>query len=132
MPGTEGTRKSLVAAVQAAPVFLDKKATVEKASELAAEAARNGAGLVVFPEAFIPADPDWAWVVPAGKRAMHDALYNELLENAVSVPDDTAVVTAIWFFGDRKKSENQHGPMTAVYVRVGDGFRLAHLNFSHY
>jgi ketosteroid isomerase-like protein len=67
--------------------------------------------------------------VPGGKKPS-----SELWLEEVSSDDfgDTAIVTAIWFFGDRKKTENQHGPMTAVYVRAGDGFRLAHLNFSHY
>jgi len=92
MPSTP--RNKVVAAVQAAPVFLDKRATVEKACELTAEAARNGAGLVVFPEAFVPAYPDWAWIVPAGRRALHDALYAELLENAVSVPDEATIALA--------------------------------------
>ncbi|MBN8964675.1 MAG: carbon-nitrogen hydrolase family protein, partial [Rhizobiales bacterium] len=49
------------AAVQAAPCFLDSSATVAKASDLIAEAARNGAKLVVFPEVFVPGYPYWNW-----------------------------------------------------------------------
>ena len=75
-----------VAAVQAAPVFLDREATVEKACELIAEAARNGARLVAFPESFIPAYPDWVWAVPAGEGGMLSGLYAEFLANAVEVP----------------------------------------------
>jgi predicted amidohydrolase len=41
-----------VAAVQAEPVVLDRDATVAKASRLIAEAAVNGARLIVFPRAF--------------------------------------------------------------------------------
>lgn len=46
-----------VAVVQAAPVIMDREATVEKTRLLTLEAAGKGAKIVVFPEAFIPAYP---------------------------------------------------------------------------
>lgn len=49
-----------VAAVHAAPVFLDRAATTAKAISIIREAARGGAGLIAFPETFIPAFPVWA------------------------------------------------------------------------
>jgi nitrilase len=49
--------KVKVAVVQAAPILFDREATVEKTCRLTAEAAAQGAKLILFPEAFIPAYP---------------------------------------------------------------------------
>jgi nitrilase len=76
-----------VAAVQAAPIFLNREATVAKACELIVEAGQNGARLVLFPEAFIPAYPDWVWAVPPGQNQLLSDLYAELLEQSVTIPD---------------------------------------------
>ncbi len=76
----------IVAAVQAAPVFLDRDATVEKAVALIEEAANEGAKLVAFPETWIPGYPSWIyhaaqWDEPRSKRT-----FARLLENSVQVP----------------------------------------------
>ena len=76
----------IVAAVQACPVFLDRAATVDKASNLIAEVGRHGAALAVFPEAFIPCYPLWSWFIPPGKTQPLRTLYAELLANSVTVP----------------------------------------------
>jgi nitrilase len=83
---TPGAQSLRVAAVQAAPVFLDRAGTVEKACRLIAEAAQAGARLVVFPEAFIPGYPDWVWAVPAGEEGLLNRLYAELLAQSVEIP----------------------------------------------
>lgn len=75
-----------VAAVQATPVFLNREATVEKACRLIEEAGRGGARLVVFPESFIPAYPDWVWVLPPGREGVYNQLQAEFLTNAVDIP----------------------------------------------
>ena len=51
-----------VAAVQAAPAFLDVKAGVAKAIRLLEEAAAAGARLIAFPECWIPGYPWWIWL----------------------------------------------------------------------
>ncbi|MEE8435512.1 MAG: carbon-nitrogen hydrolase family protein [bacterium] len=78
--------KPKVAAVQAAPVFLDREATVEKALSLIDEAGRNGADLVVFPEVFIAGYPYWNRIEIVFKTT---AFFIEMLKNAVTVPGPT-------------------------------------------
>ncbi|MDP9335931.1 MAG: carbon-nitrogen hydrolase family protein, partial [Actinomycetota bacterium] len=58
---TNSAPTTLVAAVQAAPVFLDREATIEKVGTLTKEAVAAGARLVAFPEGFVPTYPDWVW-----------------------------------------------------------------------
>ncbi len=77
-----------IAAVQAAPVFLDRKKTIDKACKLIAEAAQLGARLIVFPEAFIPTYPDWVWVVPPGEEGLLHELYAELIANSIDIPGE--------------------------------------------
>ena len=75
-----------IAVVQAAPVVLNREATVSKACELIAKAGRSGARLVVFPEAFIPTYPDWVWHIPPGQHRVLADMYAELLEQSVEIP----------------------------------------------
>jgi nitrilase len=77
--------KVTAAAVQATPVFLHHDETVDKACRLIKEAGSNGAGLVVFPETFIPAYPDWVWRAGVWDE-ISEALYARLYENSVVVP----------------------------------------------
>jgi len=72
-----------VAAVQTAPKFLDTEGTIDKALSFIKEAARNGASLVAFPEAFIPAYPYWAWIEsPLESHRYFKTLYKA----AITVP----------------------------------------------
>lgn len=80
--------RATVAAIQAAPVFLDRAATVEKACRLIEEASAGGATLAVFPEAFIPAYPDWVWALRPSEGELQMDLYARLLENAITIPSE--------------------------------------------
>lgn len=82
-----------LAAVQAAPVFLDRAATVEKAIGLIEQAARGGAQLVGFPENWIPGYPWWIWLgAPAwGMQFMARYHQNAMRRDG---PEMTAIAAA--------------------------------------
>jgi len=81
--------KATIAAAQLAPIFLDKEKTVDKACLAIREAGDHGAQVIVFPEAFISGYPDWVWLIPNSKGAELNELYVKLVENAVSIPDNS-------------------------------------------
>ena len=84
--GRPGRRMTTVrvAAVQATYVLMDRDATIDRVAELTADAAAQGAQLVVFPEVFVPGTPIWIDTQPIWDG---DADWFRLLaENAVVVP----------------------------------------------
>jgi nitrilase len=77
-----------VACIQAEPVILNREATLDKMAAIAAEAAGEGAKLLVYPEAFLPAYPSsiWAralagWAAEGAKEA-----FALLARESVAVP----------------------------------------------
>ncbi|MFL9835991.1 carbon-nitrogen hydrolase family protein [Flavobacterium sp. ST-75] len=75
--------KFKAAAVQAAPVFLNVEATVDKACSIIAEASGNGASLVAFPEVFVAGYPYWNWIMtPVQGSKWYEVLY----KNSIAVP----------------------------------------------
>jgi aliphatic nitrilase len=76
-----------LAAVQAAPVWLDREATVEKACAFIREAGENGAHIVGFPENYISGYPAWYYYHPAvSPKSL--AWAADLFKSAVEVPSD--------------------------------------------
>jgi aliphatic nitrilase len=72
-----------VAVAQLAPEFWDRDRTIAKACSAIAEAGRQGARLVAFPETFVPGYPYFAMLLPPTQINKHVAtLYRE----AVQVP----------------------------------------------
>ncbi|MFQ5792438.1 MAG: hypothetical protein ACE5JI_18365 [Acidobacteriota bacterium] len=68
--------------------------------------------------------------VDGGKEPEQELWVEELNWNDYGT---AAVVTGVWFFGSRDDVERaQRGPLTFVYVRAGDEYRLAHVHFASY
>ena len=105
--------KFKAAAVQAAPVFLDREATLEKAVKLIEEAAGEGAKFIVFPETWVPGFPFWylyvfRWNYPPAKKA-----YARLFKNSVDVP------------GPFTEALGEAAKRTGVYLAIGVNERVS-------
>ncbi|MFC2146746.1 carbon-nitrogen hydrolase family protein, partial [Acidobacteriota bacterium] len=85
---TNNLPKVKAAVVQAAPVLFNREATMEKACKLIAEAAKQGAKLILFPEAFIPAYPrGLSFGTVVGSRSSEGReLWKLYWDNSLDVP----------------------------------------------
>lgn len=88
---TTNIKKANVAVVQAAPVLFNRQATIEKACDLINKAASQGAQLVLFPEAFVPAYPRGLsfGTVVGSRRPEGRKIWQSYWENTVEVPGPT-------------------------------------------
>jgi nitrilase len=71
-----------IAVVQRPPVLLHRDATLERAVAAVAEAATEGAALVVLPECFVPGYPSWIWRLAAGRDGAAMATLHARLQAA--------------------------------------------------
>jgi aliphatic nitrilase len=65
------------AVVQAAPVFMDLDACIDKAITLIERAAKEKAKLVAFSEAWFPGYPLWVWLSPTAHNVKYFQRYHE-------------------------------------------------------
>ncbi len=103
-----------LALVQKAPAFTDKARTLELAAACVAEAASEGADLIVFSECFVPGYPAWIWRLrPGGDWGLSEALHQRLARNAVNLAaDDLAPLRA---------AAAEHGVTVACGIEEIDG-----------
>ncbi|MBX3548154.1 MAG: carbon-nitrogen hydrolase family protein [Xanthobacteraceae bacterium] len=74
------------AVIQKPPVLLDREATIAKTVESIEEAVREGASLLVFPEAYIPGYPTWIWrLKPGSDMALGNEIHARLRLHSVSL-----------------------------------------------
>jgi nitrilase len=76
-----------IACAQVEPVVLDLGRTLDRLEEVAADAAGNGAELVVFPETFVPAYPSsrWAKAFAGWQNEGAKQTFARLAQNSVAV-----------------------------------------------
>ena len=77
-----------VAVVQAAPVLFEREKTIQKACDLVADAAGQGAEVVLLPEAFVPAYPRGLsfGTVVGNRTAAGRLLWQRYWDNTIEVP----------------------------------------------
>jgi nitrilase len=84
-----------VAVAQSTPVVLNLQASIEKACDWIARAAKRGAALIAFPETWLPVYPFWC---DAGTFGLWDhgpskKLHARLIRNSIAIPSpETAIL----------------------------------------
>ncbi|MGW4033459.1 carbon-nitrogen hydrolase family protein [Streptomyces sp. NPDC004838] len=121
------------AAVQAAPVFLDTDATIDKAVELIREAAAGGATLIAFPEVFVPGYPYWNWTM---SPVAGSPWFEKLVRSAIDIPGphlDTLRAAAAGtrttvVIGVNERSAHSLGLLYNTVVTIGPDGSVLHVH----
>ncbi len=111
------------AVVQAAPVFLERDATIAKACRFIQEAADLGAQVIVFPECYIAAYPHW-FSFYGVEHPFIMRFYKEFFKNAVVVPSPATdqlgqaakKARAYVVMGINEKEANSYGTLYNTYL----------------
>jgi nitrilase len=103
-----------VAVVQRAPVLLDRESCLARVVESVAEAASEGAELVVLPEAFVPGYPTWMWRLrPGGDLRLTGEIHQRVLANAVDLEADGLRVV--------RDAAKKHGVTVVLGIQEREG-----------
>jgi aliphatic nitrilase len=115
------TKRFRAAVVQAEPVWNDMAGGVDKAIALAAEAARNGADVIAFPEVWIPGYPWFLWldsvawqsryVLPYAQNSLEPG--NALFARIEQAARDSGIAISLGF------SERDHGSLYIAQAFIG-------------
>lgn len=125
------SREFRVTAVQATPVYLDRKATLDIVADRTTEAGADGADLVVFPESFVPGYPDWLW----RQKPWRDGdWYARFQDQAIEIPGtaldpvrDAAESAGIWVaLGITERSSSGTLYNSVVYIDDAGGIAGSH------
>lgn len=103
-----------VAVVQQPPIYLNLKASMDRAVDLIAQAAQQGAQLVVFPETWLPGYPTFVWrLAPGAGMGKTDALF--ALSQANSVDRSRGGLAPL------QEAAREHGVVVVMGYQEVDG-----------
>jgi nitrilase len=116
-----------IAVVQRAPALLNRESTVSIALDSINEAAKGGAQMIVFPEAFVPGYPTWIWRLrPGGDMKLANEIHARLLANAVDLSTDhlapikeAARTHRVWIICGIDERESDTGTVYNTLVFIG-------------
>ena len=81
--------KNKIAIVQNPPAYLDREKTITLVVEYIEEAVKEGASLIVFPEAYISGYPTWIWRLrPGGDMGLLGEIHERMVKSAVDLSSD--------------------------------------------
>jgi len=111
-----------LAVVQAAPVFMDLDATVDKTIDLIERAAHQGARLIAFPECWVPGYPFWAWLSAPAYNVKYFAAYHEnsLAVGSKAFERISEAAKSNRIFVSLGASERDHGSLYMAQFLFGD------------
>jgi aliphatic nitrilase len=115
-----------VAVVQAAPVFMNLDATIEKGIALIEQAAKNGARLITFPECWVPGYPWWAWLSAPAHNVKYFASYHDncLVRDSAAFERLCRAAKANQIFVSMGASERDHGSLYMAQFLIDDSGEL--------
>jgi len=115
-----------VAVVQAAPVFMNLDATIEKGIALIEQAAKNGARLITFPECWVPGYPWWAWLSAPAHNVKYFASYHDncLVRDSAAFERLRRAAKANQIFVSMGASERDHGSLYMAQFLIDDSGEL--------
>lgn len=103
-----------ISVVQQPPVYLDLDKSMARAVELVAASAAQGAGMVVFPEVWLPGYPTYVWrLTPGAGMAKTDALFARSQRNSVDLGRDG--------LAPLRAAAREHGVVVVVGYQEIDG-----------
>ena len=111
-----------VAVVQAAPVFMDLNASIEKAIGLIEEAANNGAKLIAFSECWLPGYPWWIWLSAPANNIRYFQPYHEncLVRDSENFDRICAAAQRNNIIISMGASERDHGSLYISQFLIGE------------